>query len=85
MRLLRERKRDREDEGRTHEQLVNHVLELDTSAGTTLTPGIRDPDLFALLGSTRWDPDLLVSDPDPEKEPDPTDDPDLFWVFVAKF
>ena len=56
-----------------------------SSAGTTLTPGIRDPDLFALLGSTRWDPDLLVSDPDPEKEPDPTDDPDLFWVFVDKF
>ena len=53
--------------------------------GSDPTPGIRDPDLFALLGSTRWDPDLLVSDPDPEKEPDPTDDPDLFWVFVAKF
>ena len=33
------------------------------------------------MGSGRWDPDLLDDDdPDLEKEPDPNEDPDLFWI-----
>ena len=28
--------------------------------GPTLTPGIQDPDLFGILGSSRWDPDLFA-------------------------
>ena len=39
--------------------------------GSDPTPGIRDPDLFGLLGSVRWDPDLLVNDPDLKEDPDP--------------
>ena len=48
--------------------------------GPDPTLGRRDPDLFGHLGSGRWDPDLLDDDPDLEKEPDPNEDPDLFWI-----
>ena len=44
---------------------------LDDRGGSDPTPGIRDPDLFGLLGSVRWDPDLLVNDPDLKEDPDP--------------
>ena len=57
----------------------------DTSVGTNLTPESRDPDLLAILGSTWWDPDLLVTDLDPEKDPDPPGDPDLFDNFLPNF
>ena len=55
------------------------------SVGTNLTPESRDPDLLAILGSTWWDPDLLVTDLDPEKDPDPPGDPDLFDNFLPNF
>ena len=42
-----------------------------TRGGSYPTPGIRDPDLFGLLGSVRWDPDLLVNDPDLKEDLDP--------------
>ena len=47
--------------------------------GPTPTPGIRDPDLFGISGSGRWDPDLFAQDPDPKEDPDPHQDPDSFW------
>ena len=56
-----------------------------SSVGTNLTPESRDPDLLAILGSTWWDPDLLVTDLDPEKDPDPPGDPDLFDNFLPNF
>ena len=51
----------------------------DTRGGPNPTLEIRDPDLFGYLGSGRWDPDLLVNDPDPGEDPDPHEDPDPFW------
>lgn len=39
----------------------------------------QDLDLFGTLGSIRWDPDLLVSDPNPKQDPDPFQDPHPFW------
>ena len=47
-----------------------------TRGGPNPTLGIRDPDLFGYLGSGRWDPDLLINDPDPGEDPDPHEDPD---------
>ena len=48
-----------------------HEFVPNSSVGMILTTKIRDPDLFAILGSRWWDPDLLVNDPDPDLYLDP--------------
>ena len=42
------------------------------------TPESKDLEIIAHLGSGTWDPDLLVSDLDPEGDPDPSEYLDIF-------
>ena len=53
--------------------------------GRIRLPGFGELDLFGLLGSIRWDPDLLVNDPDLKVDPDPILGPDPFRDLILNY